>query len=280
MTLDPRPSALAKLADAVLIINLDDRTDRWEETQAILRPLLPQGMQVRISAVRGIELPGFGQLPWFRGRTRDRTWAGRAGVLLSHRKAIALARVRGWRTVLILEDDIALDSATADLAEQLLAALQAQPWDICYLGFTDPKSPFQRIADLTPDHQLWRVSGCNTAHAYLLKNTTFDWLLAQLPEAPTIWRWISQHRAIDRWYYRHLSLHFRVLAVSPSIVNQRPGLSDITQRFNDGRHMTEVLPSNGIQKGFEWRNRIRHLGWQLAAPRDWLRGQIKWFRGF
>ncbi|MCB1774573.1 MAG: glycosyltransferase family 25 protein [Gammaproteobacteria bacterium] len=273
-------SRFAALVEAALIINLDDRTDRWAQVESVLDGVLPTLARQRLPAVRGTDLDGFGRPPWFRGRRRDRTWAGRAGVLLSHRRALQQARAQGWRNALILEDDVVFTGAAPPVLEQLAITLQSTPWDICYLGYTDPKSPFVRVADLGNDHALWSVSGCNTAHAYLVRDTAFEWILARLPNEANVWDWLSHHRAVDRWYYRNLSRRFRVLAISPSVVNQRPGISDITQRDNDGRHVTSVNAAQAITSGFGWRNTLRHAGWRLAEPRDWLRGRIKRLRGF
>jgi GR25 family glycosyltransferase involved in LPS biosynthesis len=270
----------ASLVDAALIINLDDRTDRWAQIETTLDSYLPESKRQRLSAIRGTELNGFGRPPWFRGRKRDKTWAGRAGVLLSHRRALREARTQGWKNVLILEDDVVFSDAAAPVLERLAETLSATTWDICYLGFTDPKTPFSHVADLGHGHGLWSVSGCNTAHAYLVRASAYDWILARLPNEIDVWQWLSRHRAIDRWYYRNLSRRWRVLAVSPSVVNQRPGISDITQRVNDGRHVTTVDPARAAPQGFTWRNALRHVGWRLAEPRDWLRGRIKRLRGF
>jgi hypothetical protein len=275
-----RTPGFAALVDSALIINLDDRPDRWTQVETTLAAFLPPSKFQRLSAVRGIDLDGFGKPPWFRGRRRDRTWAGRAGVLLSHRCALLHARAQGWRQVLILEDDVIFTDAAAPVLERLAETLKSTSWDACYLGFTDPKTPYCRVADLGHAHGLWSVSGCNTAHAYLVAATTYDWILARLPDEREVWQWLSRHRAIDRWYYRNLSRRWRVLAVSPSVVNQRPGLSDITQRENDGRHVTAVDPERAVSNGFAWRNTVRQLGWRLAEPRDWLRGRIKRLRGF
>jgi hypothetical protein len=162
----------------------------------------------------------------------------------------------------------------------LAATLPRHDWDICYLGFTDPKTPFKKLENLDSEHDLWRVSGCNTAHAYLARSTVYDWLLDRLPTEDDIWSWLGQHRAVDRWYYRNLSRRFNVLAISPSVVNQRPGVSDITQRRNNGDHVTAIDGSRASSSGFALRNTLRHVSWLLAEPRDWLRGQIKRQRGF
>jgi len=272
--------AFWRMVDGVLVVNLDNRPDRWQDLQAVTAAVVPADKLHRLPATLGAALPGFGALPWFHGRKRDRTWAGRAGCTLSHRAAIAHARQQGWRTVLILEDDIELEPALAEVLAELPAALQASDWDVCYLGFTDPVSPYRTLADLPDGHSLCAVSGCSTTHAYLLRDSSFELLLEKLPTADTIWHWISRHRAIDRWYYRNLARYFKVCAVSPAVINQQGGFSDITQRLHEKVHTTRVPDARQGALTFRLLGTLRWLEYRLAEPRDWLRGHIKQVRGF
>jgi glycosyl transferase family 25 len=268
------------MVDGVLVVNLDSRPDRWQDLLARSAGVIPADKLHRLPATLGAALPGFGVPPWFRNRKRDRTWAGRAGCALSHRAAIAHAREQGWRAVLILEDDIELEPGLVDVLAALPQALQRIDWDVCYLGFTDPVSPYCTLAALPAGRKLYAVAGCNTAHAYVLKETTFDWLLDRLPREDDIWPWISRHRAIDRWYYRNLARRFKVSAVSPSIINQQIGFSDITQRQTSRVHSTRVPGKHYGPLAYWWLGRLRWLGYRIAEPRDWLRGRIKQLRGF
>jgi hypothetical protein len=268
------------MVDGVLVVNLDSRPDRWQAVQALAAGLIPADKLMRLPATAGVALPGYGEAPWFRGRKRDRTWAGRAGCTLSHRAAIALARRQGWRTLLILEDDIELAPALPAVLASLPGALSVHAWDVCYLGYTDPVPPYRTLAPLAEGHTLCRVSGCNTTHAYLLRDTTFDWLLARLPEPARIWPWTGRHRAIDRWYYRNLARRFVVTAVSPAVINQQGGFSDITQRSHEKVHTTRVPDRRSGRLGFALWGAWRWLGFRLAEPWDWLRGRIKRVRGF
>lgn len=277
---DAQPDAFWDLVDGVLVVNLDSRPDRWRELQTAAAGIVPAHKLHRLPATLGAALPGFGVPPWFRGRKRDKTWAGRAGCALSHRAAIAHAREQGWRTVLILEDDIEFESTLNAVLSALPAALQAADWQVCYLGFTDPVSPYRTLAELPEGHELCAVAGCNTAHAYLLKASTFDWLLQRLPKEGDIWRWISRHRAVDRWYYRNLARRFRVCAVSPAVVNQRPGFSDIVQRQTGRVHVTHVPERRHGPLAYWLLGKLRWLSYRLAEPRDRLRGCIKQLRGF
>lgn len=268
------------MVDGVLVVNLDSRPDRWQHVQAATSEFIPLGRLHRLSACPGESLPGYGAPPWFRGRTRDKTWAGRAGCTLSHRAAIAYAKQQGWRTVLILEDDIELESALAEVLAALPAALQAGEWEVCYLGYTDPVSPYRTLAELPVGHSLCAVTGCSTTHAYLLRDITYDTLLKRLPEADAIWHWISRHRAIDRWYYRNLARYFSVVAVSPAIINQQAGLSDITHRQHEKVHATRVPDARQGALTFRLLGAGRWLIYRLAGLRDWLRGYLKRVRGF
>ncbi len=276
----PQLDAFWDLVDGVLVVNLDNRPDRWQELQTVTAAVVPAAKLHRLPATLGATLPGFSAPPWFRGRKRDRTWAGRAGCTLSHRAAIAHAKQQGWRTVLILEDDIELEPALAEVLAGLPAALHCSHWDVCYLGYIDPVSPYRTLAELPTGHSLCAVSGCSTTHAYLLRNSSYDALLARLPEAANIWDWISRHRAIDRWYYRNLARHFDVVAVSPAIINQQGGFSDITQRPHKKVHTTRVPNARQGALAFRLLGALRWLGYRLAEPRDWLRGRIKRARGF
>jgi hypothetical protein len=266
--------------DGVLVVNLDARPDRWADVQGLLAGHVPPEKLTRLPATLGAALPDYGIAPWFRGRKRDKTWAGRAGCTLSHRAAIAHAKQHGWRTLLILEDDIELAPGFDTALAALPGALAGTGWDVCYLGYTEPVAPFRKLAGLPAGHALFRVSGASTTHAYLLRDTTFDWLLARLPSPSRIWDWTATHRAIDRWYYRNLARRFVVCAVSPAIIDQQGGFSDITQRAHEKVHATRVdHPGHGAL-AFVLLSVWRWLGFRLAEPRDWLRGQIKRRRGF
>lgn len=271
---------LEQLAGGILAINLDDRPDRWQAfTEELGSHFDIQHIQ-RISAVKGTALDGFGEPPLFRGRNRDKTWAGRAGCALSHREAISFAAQAGWRNVLILEDDVQLSEPFRAVEPALVESLDTQPWDICYLGFTDPIGPFRETATLSSTHRLYQIYGCNTCHAYLIRDTAYDLLLEQLPTRENVWDWLTRYRAIDRWYARTLARHFRVLAVNPSIVNQRTGVSDITGRNLEDDHATEIPPESTTVLPYGLACGLRRMAFGISSLYDALRGLIKRNKGF
>jgi hypothetical protein len=221
----------------VLVINLDHRPERLEHFAEIasLTSVL-DGWQ-RVPAVNGIELPGYGRPPWFRNGKRDKCWAGRAGCTLSHRKAIEHARDMGWNSVLILEDDVQLGESFEAGVRSFIdgTAAQPNPWLVCFLGFSQQVGPSLKLYPLDEARAVYQIFGCTGTFAYLLQRDSFDWLLANLPTAQTIWPWVAKHRAIDRWYARNLSGRFAVHAVSPNLIGHYSSFSDIGQRA--GAHL-------------------------------------------
>ena len=288
MTSPSTSTPALRLADGVLVINLDHRPERLAHFAEIARQTsVLQGWQ-RIPAVNGVDLPGYGQRPWFRNGKRDKCWAGRAGCVLSHRSAIIHARNQGWKSVLILEDDVNFGADFLQLStalEERLRDLEAR-WQVCYLGYTKTVEPSRKVADLVVGHALHEVFGCYTTHAYLLKNDTFDWLLDRLPDADTIWSWLASHRAIDRWYARNLAPRFTVTAVSPGIVGQYSEFSEIgqhdpgilrEQEFCAARAGARIPISNAAYQGHR---RLHALRCRWLGFTDLLRSRIKLWKGF
>jgi glycosyl transferase, family 25 len=161
----------------VLVINLDQRTDRWAEVQAAAHGVIPSGKLHRISARLGRDIPGFGPRPWFRGGLRDRNWAGRAECIQSH----CLAQAAGRAKTLVLEEDAGLPPNFSRVLDPLTQALAQHDWQMCYLGFTNLLSSHRRL-DAT--HALYQTHGCITTHAYLIRAAARDWVLTQLPDFP------------------------------------------------------------------------------------------------
>jgi len=249
--------------DGALAINLDRRPDRWATFETTWSARLGVGVE-RLSAVEGRTLPGFGERPWFRGRKRDATWGARAGVTLSQKKALKLARERGWDRALILEDDAEPVSELAVAS----AALARDDWDVLFLGCREPAGPFEAVAP-----GLIRLRGALDLHAWAVRPHARDWLIEQLPDEASVWSWLARRRAIDRWMRRALGARFRVLALWPPAVVQAEGASDITQGRGGTAAETYDLPPSG--------SALARAASDLAEDAgDRLRGVVKRLNGF
>lgn len=211
--------------DGIYVINMERRPDRWAAFQATWRDILPWDRVVRWQATEGVLVPGYGETPWFRGRKRDRTWAGRAGCALSHARVLRDAGQRGWSRILVLEDD----AVPVDGAAALPPALADESWDLLYLGGGEPEGPFEAGRP-----GLLRIHGALETHAYAVNATARDWLAERLPDEASVWAWVARERAIDRWMRREAGRRLRVALCDPAFAIQSDAVSDITGRPGGG----------------------------------------------
>jgi len=275
------PNTKSEGLGGILVINLDQRPERLEyfRSQALKIPALREWQ--RLPAVLGIEVHGYSKPPWFRNGKRDKSWAGRAGCNLSHRKAIERARDSGWDSVLILEDD----AVFSDHFEQAIKAVEQQSyWDLCYLGYSSAVRPYGKSIKLIENHELVDVFGCYTTHAYILRSQTFEWLLDSLPEEGNIWPWLAKHGVIDRWYSRNVSRKFKVVAISPGVAGQFTDFSDISQRDGGDHREAEFfkpIETYGLDDdGFRAASRITIIKLIFREWLDNVRALVKKSKGF
>lgn len=278
-------SSFWQAIDAVLVVNLDHRIERWERLLAESEGLIPREKLHRVSAVLGSGIPGFDKPPWFRGGSRANTWAARGGCVLAHRRVLETARNAGWDRILILEDDAIFDGEFAGQLDPLADALfgSGLAWDVCYLGYTEPQGPYKTLARLSGTRQLARLYGCKCTHAYIVNAKLRDWLLDQLPDESTIWSWLAVNRAIDRWYLSTLGTCFQVLAVSPSIIRQKDDFSDIVGRvthyFSESSSRSSIPMSSGSPT-FGLRYFLRIQTTRFGRLYNYLSALRKRFAGF
>lgn len=219
ITTDNSNRAWEKL-DGILVINLDKDTERMEVWEKEVGCRLPKHLIHRLSAVAGRGLSDYGKPPWFTKKTGDRAhfWGGTAGCVLSHRRAIEMARNAGWKRVLIMEDDAHFIS---DEYEERLASV----WEhlegdyLLYLGCHKPGTYGTCIDS---DTGLWEIDGALATHAYVLTSGLYQRILDCLPTEKDVWDWVSRHKAVDLFYRRFIS-HMkgvRVYAMLPPIMYQ------------------------------------------------------------
>lgn len=144
-----------ELVDAIYVINLDRRQEKWERMKNILNE---RGMKAyRFSAVDGWNISEKVQKR-LAGNYPVRMLPGEIGCLLSHISVIKDALRRGFNTVWIFEDDIEFIEDPHQMSEYLSELKKIDPkWDILYtdldsknnLGVTVPALD----ADFRPDRK-------------------------------------------------------------------------------------------------------------------------------
>ncbi|MCA9008820.1 MAG: hypothetical protein KDB01_03690 [Planctomycetaceae bacterium] len=232
------------IVDAAMVINLDHRADRWETVREHLKGIVPEDKLHRVSAVLGKKIDGYLTSHWFRRTRRPETWAGRAGCSVSHRNAMRIAIDRGWKWVLMIEDDAQFVSCfDGPLGRQLAAFLRThgETFGFVYLGFDSPGTPVRRISAIDTERWIYQIGGASTTHAYLVNQSVMRRLLQEFPQSEQdIWSWTAKNVVIDRWYSLHLHRWTSIAAVSPQVAIQEPSMSDITQRASDFSKDAEI----------------------------------------
>lgn len=155
--------------DGTFIINLPYRSDRRRETE---HELFAHGISnwddLRIeffAATRPDTLDGFLKI-------------GSRGSLISHLNALIEARSRGYRNVLLLEDDVAFEKVIRDpIFLKELSTLLNSNWDLLYFGNNiecDKVSGSNKIG-------LW-VDDLMLSHSLAINSTLYDPLITHLQQ--------------------------------------------------------------------------------------------------
>lgn len=221
--------------DGVCVINLDHRTDRWQELCKQLTHVRA-GKIHRISATWGKMLPDYKQGPYFAGCTEEESlfWAGRAGCLLSHRRCVQYAKDHQWERVLILEDDAVFhDSLSGDIGQMLVEVMQEQRyWQMFFLGSTPYyplASPVKQINTPHGEVTAARIMGPLCAHCYIVHASAYDDMLNDLPTEENVWEWQATHLSYDSWIANEFGRVAKrtILGCYPNLCSQGLYYSDI-----------------------------------------------------
>ena len=281
--------------DAILIVNLAHRSDRWERLHGKLTEIGVADKVHRIDAIDGKMLQGFSRAPWFTAQTPEavaRMRAGSAGCCLSHRKAIEYARARGFARVLLMEDDARFLNDLTGREGEMIGEVLADPqrWDMFYLGFYQKRCRYRVMAHEMIDgspFELWRIRGPLMFHATVLNRRVYDRLLDGLPVEDNIWSWTSYWGSMDAWIQNRFgrSRTVRIWATMPKLVVQHANYSDICGRIltteeSEGSHFemaTIPLDADAFERSLD-RSPFEAIHQTLKRTSRVLRARLRGFR--
>lgn len=188
--------------DQVIILNLDKRKDRLALINQELATLgVPPDKISRIAAIEDEQ--------------------GQRGRQQSHLLALSLAKKRGWRNYLLLEDDaiILKQEKHIKALNTLFQMLHSFPWQVILLGAeVHTGNILKSFAGMI------HASDCQRVCAYLVNHHYYDTLSQQMLAAST-------ERLEEQW--RPLLQSGKWLSFYPSIGYQRAGYSDIENSHVD-----------------------------------------------
>ena len=183
-------------------INLDRRTDRRYEVEEEFRKI---GLTVE-------RFPAVEYSP------------GSIGCNLSHIAVLKLARERGYPYVMIFEDDFYF-LVSKEEWNQLIARLP-ESFDVVMLAYN-------KIQPSHYDDHLYRVREAQTTSGYIVHSRFYDRLIDRWEEGARLFierpdlDWVY---LLDQ-YWKPLQTHADWFAYKVRIGRQRPGFSDLAQRY-------------------------------------------------
>lgn len=199
--------------DGILWINLDSRTDRRSEMEGVLQELGMSEKAERFSAIA--RPPPMGIL----------------GCGLSHLSCLKLAKERGWKNVLIFEDDFQPLVSPEEFWTSVHAAFQhlesCGGYDVVMLAHH-----LQQSEPFGPN--LLKVHEVQTASAYIVHMNFYDSLI-ELYE----WAFPLLEKTAHHWIYandqvwKRLQPNARWYAVEKRLGFQRPSYSDNSEMWMD-----------------------------------------------
>jgi GR25 family glycosyltransferase involved in LPS biosynthesis len=245
--------------DKIFVVNLDHRVDRWFTiTNEFSRMGISESLYERFSAIKPVfdsinpqyysklisperyTIVGKNEQGQLLGRLNPNYICGAIGCKMSHKEIISIAKARGYKNCLILEDDALfvgdknfvyetltnffeqlkqyLSSASSGEAPSTGAAPSgAAPsgWDMLYLSGNHLRAP------TVINKNLSRVNGTLTTHAYALSSDVYDVLLDGMMESGI---------EVDNYYWEKVQTRGKSYAVHPTIIKQSQGFSDVLNR--------------------------------------------------
>lgn len=189
--------------DGIFCLNLDSQPERWE-TMTERFKILDIGWRVeRFPAIVASQ-----------GKSHHH------GNALSVRAMVAEARHRGYRNVLIFEDDAVFLDQTLAVVGAAIDDLRDRPWDLLYLGgcVWSQSFPF-----LEGSRVLQRPSNMTTSHAVAVNHTAYDRFLDEVPpeEGPAFDAFMEEYVAVDQYLPRRIGEGaYTAVVTSPRVASQ------------------------------------------------------------
>jgi glycosyl transferase, family 25 len=193
--------------EQVVYINLDHRVDRRIEIEKELSQYFPIEKITRFSAIR-----------------HDH---GGIGCTKSHIAVLEMAKEKGWKNYLVVEDDAIFSNFGKGYP--LLEKLVSAPFDVITLGTV--------FAKYTQTYKL--LSG-QTTTSYIVQSHYYDTLLQNFREGLNGFLLTGNYPmySIDQ-YWKRIQPNDNWFCVIPSLMIQRPGYSDIERHVIDnGRYFS------------------------------------------
>jgi GR25 family glycosyltransferase involved in LPS biosynthesis len=196
--------------DKTFCINLERRSDRWEECFTEFNKYELTNID-RFIAVDGKELPQV---------TSGFVTPSRLALVLTNIKILEEAIENNYNSILILEDDVEFNDQVLNMDEYF--KVLPKNWDMLYFGGNHNThvgvTPPAKVNDL-----IVKLHHTYTTHMVAIKSHLFETIISLLG---------TYKEPIDV-LYTELQKRYNVYCFYPGIAKQRKGYSDIQNRVDD-----------------------------------------------
>jgi len=199
--------------DKIYCINLDHRTDRWEECQKIFEK--NEIICERISAKDGNEIGLYNPFKYELANS------------ISHLSAIKKAKENNFKNVLIFEDDFEIIENFNDEFEKKISDLPTD-WDVVYFGGNHTQ-PVEIIND-----NIGKMSWSYAVHMYGVNGKFFDNIISYMDSKinGVLDGSVSLNPSVGSdYFYAQIQKDYNFYTIRPYMSWQREGFSDIQQKF-------------------------------------------------
>lgn len=195
--------------DKIFYINLDFRQDRKAELESEIEKM---GLTEKLERFSAFNMPGKQSV----------------GCGMSHIAVLKMARERGYKNVLILEDDFMFVVDKTTLENSLTNLFDNVDFDVCMCSYLLNNSEASEWPFLK------KVLAAQTTAGYIIHHTFYDKLIDLYEWAMPILDNTGEHwiYAVDQ-IWKRLQPESKWYCFTDRIGKQRPGYSDISCKYAD-----------------------------------------------
>ena len=193
--------------DKIYCINLDERSDRWEDAKKELKSL---------------------GLSNYKRFTAIKNEIGYLGCRDSHIDVIKDAKKNNYEKILILEDDFVFVNKDKDLIYNILNQLSTIDWELFYFGATVHlyEGKLTKVSE-----NLVKTNFAYTTHSYAVNSKAFDYIIENA----------KNHDIIDVFYNDYIVKNDKSFISNPMICLQRESYSDIENKMSNYTWMVDYF---------------------------------------
>jgi GR25 family glycosyltransferase involved in LPS biosynthesis len=194
--------------DMVFYINLDSRSDRKEDIEKELNEY-----ELNYERIPAVEISYFGAL----------------GASYSHLNALCIAKERGYKNILIMEDDFTFTVSKDEFENEMEQFFTSNiDYDVCLLSYN-----LENYCECEKDF-LYKIQFAQTASGYLVNEKYYDLLIENFRESSDKLgaTWVTWVYAVDV-YWKHLQIKDNWYCFKNRIGVQKASYSDIRKDFVD-----------------------------------------------